>query len=57
MTFTNISSLGAVRLHHLPDNVPDRPCDKGNDYLDNADNEPQNAHHQVEDQLQIKTLW
>jgi len=25
--------------------------------LDNADNKPQNAHHQVEDQLQMKTLW
>ena len=57
MTFTNIPNLDAVRLHHLPDNVPDRPRDKGNNYLDNADNKPQNAHHQVEDQLQMRILW
>ena len=57
MTSTNIPNLFAVRLHHLPDNMPDQVCDKGNDQLNNGDNKPQNAHHQVEDQLQMKTLW
>lgn len=40
------SSLRAVRLNHLPYEVPDHPGDEGDDDLDKAHNKPQDVHHQ-----------
>ena len=52
MTNASVPDLLAFWLNYSSDYCPDEPCDKGNDDLNNHDNEPQNAHHQVKDHLQ-----
>ena len=46
------SSLKAVRLNHLPYEVPDHPGDEGDDDLDKAHNKPQDVHHQEKHHLE-----
>ena len=42
-----------VGLHHFADDMPDEPCNKSYDHLNDHNDEPQDAHHQVEYHLLI----
>lgn len=52
LTMACASSLKAVRLNHLPYEVPDHPGDEGDDDLDKAHNKPQDVHHQEKHHLE-----
>ena len=51
ITNAKVTGLVAVCFHHFSNNIPDQPGDKGNDYLNNAYDQPENAHDQVKDKL------
>lgn len=51
-TMACVSYLIAVRLNHLPYEVPDHPGDEGDDDLDKAHNKPQDVHHQEKHHLE-----
>ena len=42
-----------VGLHHFADDMPDEPCNKSYDHLNDHNDEPQDTHHQVKYHLLI----
>lgn len=56
ITVACVSDLLTLRLHNFSNDVPDKPCNEGNDNLHNHYDEPQNVHYQEKHHLKISKI-